>query len=129
MTDSSTQPPSAPEVLNLTPHPIRLVGDGAVVELAASGPPARVVLLPDRADGQVRIGCLVIPLKRTAASAEVTGLPEERPGILIIVARPVAEALPRRDDLVYPHDTVRDTVGAVVGCRSLARVDTSRAAR
>jgi hypothetical protein len=114
-------------VLNLTPHPIRLVGDDSVVQLATSGPPARVVLLPDRPDGQVRIDGLVVPLKRTAASAEVTGLPGARPGVLLIVARPVAETLPHRDDLVYPHDTVRDATGAVVGCRSLARVDTSRA--
>ncbi|WP_244252212.1 hypothetical protein [Micromonospora antibiotica] len=29
-------------------------------------------------------------------------------------ARPVAEALPERDDLVYPHGTVRDAEGVVV---------------
>lgn len=109
------------EVLNLTPHVVRLVGDDATVELAPAGPPARVVLRPDRADGVVRVGPLLVPLKRTAASEVVTGVPDPRPGVLLIVARPVAEALPHRDDLVYPHDTVRDADGVIVGCRSLAR--------
>lgn len=112
---------AAPEVVNLTPHVVRLVGDGAVVELAPAGPPARVVLRPDRTDAVVRIGPLAVPLKRTAASSQVTGVPQRRPGVLLIVARAVAEALPDRDDLVYPHDTVRDDRGVVVGCRSLAR--------
>lgn len=112
---------AAPEVVNLTPHVVRLVGDGVAVELAPAGPPARVVLRPDLADGQVRIGPLVVPLKRTSASPLVTGVPDRRPGVLFIVARAVAEALPDRDDLVYPHDTVRDERGVVVGCRSLAR--------
>lgn len=112
---------ATPEVLNLTPHVVRLVGEQTTVEVVPSGPPARLVLLPDRADGAVRVGSLVVPLKRTAASTQVVGVPEPRPGVLLIVARPVAEALPEREDLVYPHDTIRDASGAVVGCRSLAR--------
>ena len=117
----STEDGSAPAVVNLTPHVVRLVGDEITVELAPAGPPARVVLQPDQADGVVRVGPLAVPLKRTAASRVVTGVPERRPGMLLIVARPVAEALPERDDLVYPHDTVRNAEGMVVGCRSLAR--------
>ncbi|WP_434740706.1 hypothetical protein [Micromonospora sp. SH-82] len=109
------------EVVNLTPHVVRLVGDELTVEVPASGPPARVVLQPDVVDGAVRVGALVVPLKRTAASPVVVGVPEPRPGMLFIVARPVAEALAERGDLVYPHDTVRDAEGRVVGCRSLAR--------
>lgn len=112
---------TVPEVVNLTPHIVRLVGDGVTVELAPAGPPARVVLRPDRVDGAVRIGPLMVPLKRTAASPAVTGVPPRSPGVLLIVARAVAEALPDRDDLFYPHDTLRDDRGVVVGCRSLAR--------
>jgi hypothetical protein len=111
-----------PEVINLTPHVIRLISDTATVELPPAGPAARVVLLPDRNDGQIRIGPLLVPLKQTAASTHVTGLPDQQRGVLLIVARPVAEALPHRDDLLYPHDTVRDTSGIVIGCRSLGRV-------
>lgn len=110
---------------NLTPHPVRLLGaepgDGPAVELPPDGPPARLVLAPDEADGAVRVGDLVVPLVRTAATAEVTGLPEPRPGVLLIVARSAAEAFPDRDDLCYPHRMVRDGGGAVVGCRALGR--------
>jgi hypothetical protein len=120
--DDTTPDELQPEVINLTPHVIRLIGDTATVELPPAGPAARVVLLPDRHDGQIRIGSLLVPLKQTAASAEVTGLPEQRLGVLLIVARPVAEALPQRDDLLYPHDTIRDANGTVTGCRSLGRV-------
>jgi hypothetical protein len=112
---------AAPEVVNLTPHVVRLIGAETTVELLSAGPPARVVLRPDRDDGAVRIGPLLVPVKRTAASPLVTGVPDRRPGVVFIVARPVAEALPDRDDLFYPHDTVRDERGVVVGCRSLAR--------
>lgn len=109
------------ELVNLTPHVVRLIGDDATVELAPAGPPARLVLLPDQVDGFVQVGPVTVPLKRTAASSEVTGLPDPRPGVLFIVARALAEALPHRDDLVYPHDAVRDSAGVVIGCRSLAR--------
>lgn len=112
---------SGPGVVNLTPHVVRLVGDEAVVELVPAGPPARMALLADVDDGAVRVGPLLVPLKRTAASSAVTGVPAPCPGVLFIVARAVAEALSDRDDLVYPHDTVRSASGAVIGCRSLAR--------
>jgi hypothetical protein len=110
-----------PEVINLTPHVVRLVGETTIVELPPAGAPARVVLRPDRDDGVLRVGDLVVPLKRTAASSQVVGLPPRRSGVWIVVARAVAETLPDRDDLLYPHETVRDAAGVVVGCRSLAR--------
>ncbi|GAA0743605.1 hypothetical protein Drose_15105 [Dactylosporangium roseum] len=108
-------------MLNLTQHVVRLVGTGATVELRPAGPAARLMLEPDRDDGVLRVGPLVVPLKRTAASSQVVGVPPRRPGAWLIVARVVAEALPDRDDLLYPHDMVRNAAGMVVGCRSLAR--------
>ncbi|MET7426943.1 hypothetical protein [Dactylosporangium sp. NPDC005555] len=117
----SVEDDGASEVVNLTPHVVRLVGETVVVELPPVGPSARLVLQPDRDDGVLCIGDLVVPLKRTAASSQVVGLPPRRAGVWLVVARAVAEALPDRDDLLYPHDTVRDAAGVVVGCRSLAR--------
>jgi len=118
----ATDEVSTPDVVNLTPHVVRLIGeDGTVVELPPAGLPARLVLQPDQPDGAVRIGPLVVPLKRTAATPQVTDLPDHRPGVLLVVSRAVAEAFPERDDLVYPYDTVRDDQGVIVGCRSLAR--------
>jgi hypothetical protein len=108
-------------VRNLTPHPIHLVGESRTVVLPPSGPPARLVLAPDLPDGSVLIEGLSIPLVRTAATPIVVDLPDPEPGVLLIVARPVADALTDRKDLAYPHRAVRDEHGVVVGCRALGR--------
>jgi len=106
---------------NLTPHAVRLIGDTGAVELSPDGPPARLVLAADVADGHVEVDGVTIPLVRTAATTTLVGLPDPAPGVLLVVARPVAEAAALRDDLVYPHRTVRDADGNVVGCRALGR--------
>lgn len=62
-----------------------------------------------------------IPLVRTAATPTVVDLPDPEPGTLLIVARPVADAVTDRHDLAYPHRAVRDDRGVVVGCRALGR--------
>jgi len=108
-------------VRNLTPHPVRLVGPDGVVALPPDGPPARLVLAEDLPDGSVEIRGTVIPLVRTAATSAVTGLPDPVTGVLLIVARAVAEEFPDRDDLAYPHRATRDAKGAVTGCRALGR--------
>lgn len=114
-------PTGRPQVLNLTPHTIRIIIGEATLSVPPSGPLARIVLAPDVPDGTVTIEGHQVPIVRTAATPEVTCLPEPRQDVLLIVARAVAEALPDRQDLVYPHDTVRDDRGAVIGCRSLGR--------
>jgi hypothetical protein len=38
----------------------------------------------------------------------------------------VAEAVPDRDDLVFPDDIVRDATGAVIGCHALTAVSPAR---
>ncbi|MBI1758226.1 MAG: hypothetical protein HYR62_03230 [Actinobacteria bacterium] len=116
----TTQPPT-PTVRNLTPHAVHLLGPDTVVELPPAGPPARLVLAPDQPDGEIRVGDLTVPLVRTAATPTVTGLPDPESGVLLIVARPVAEAFPHRDDLAYPHQVVRDEHGVIIGCRALGR--------
>lgn len=67
------------------------------------------------------IGGMSIPLVRTAATPTVVDLPDPEPGTLLIVARPVADAVTDRHDLAYPHRAVRDDRGVVVGCRALGR--------
>lgn len=52
----------------------------------------------------------------------VTGLPPRTDGVLCIVSRLVAQACPRRPDLVFPHTLVRGADGRSVGCRVLARL-------
>jgi hypothetical protein len=70
------------------------------MELPPAGPPTRLVLAPDVPDGEVVVGSVSVPLVRTSATPVIVGLPDPEPGVLLIVARPVAEADPHRDDLV-----------------------------
>ena len=60
----------------------------------------------------------IIPLTKTKMG-EVENLPEEKEGIIYIVSRIVAEALPHRKDLYFPNESVRNEKGQIVGCRSL----------
>lgn len=108
-------------IRNLTPHTIRLVGGERALELPPDGPAARVALAADVPDGAVEIDGLMMPLVRTAATTTVVDLPDPEPGTLLLVARPVAEAVAARQDLAYPHLTVRDENGVVMGCRALGR--------
>jgi len=108
-------------LVNLTPHTVRILTVNGVLELPPDGPPARLVLAPDVPDGMIQIADHPVPLVRTAATPEITGLPAERSDTLLLVARVIAEALPDRDDLVYPHVTVRNEHGLVTACRSLGR--------
>jgi hypothetical protein len=50
----------------------------------------------------------------------VTGLPDATDFRRYIVSQIVADALPDRDDLLVPHDIIRDAAGQVVGCRGFS---------
>ncbi len=110
------------EVRNLTPHAVRLVGETDVVELPPEGVVPRVTLTTEERIGEVVVHGLAVPLLCTASGGEVTGLPDEVPGVLLIVARAVAQARPQRRDLVFPHLAVRDENGVIVGCRALGQL-------
>lgn len=56
------------------------------------------------------------------ASSEVENLPQEEGNVFLIISRTVAEAVPERNDLIIPNDTVRDENGRIVGCKSFARI-------
>jgi hypothetical protein len=109
-------------LVNLTPHPVHLIGEHGTVELPLASSPARLVLAPDEPLDEIQIGPLTVPIVRTSSTVVVTGLPDPATGVLLIVARAVATALPDRHDLAYPHDAVRDHNGVVIGCRALGVV-------
>ena len=50
---------------------------------------------------------------------EVTGLPPEEEGVVLVVSGLVRAALPEREDLASPGGLVRDEKGRVVGCTHL----------
>lgn len=112
-------------LVNLTPHPVVLVGPGGqrwTVEPDPRGP-ARCAV------GRVRLRSLwvdgapfLIPVNATVMG-DVYGLPEPEDGVVYIVARPVAENVRGlRPDVLTLDELVRDERGVVVGARALAEV-------
>lgn len=49
-------------------------------------------------------------------------LPKQQEGVLYIVSRITAEALPNRDDLLMVDGTVRDDDGRIIGCTGFAQL-------
>lgn len=99
------------KIVNLTPHPIRIV-NSEVREIPSSGVVriSEVTIQVGDVDG--------IPLvRKTYGQAE--GLPEPQPDTLYIVSTMVRAAHPERTDLASPGDLVRDEQGNVIGCRNL----------
>lgn len=128
------------ELINLTPHPIRIydvttpdkiddVNQGLIGVIQPSGKTARVgendlgttewVSYETYTDGAFRI-----PVELIEYSA-IYGLPRPKDGVRLIV--PLVTALAalaagdRRDDFLIPYHQVRNGDGTVVGCRLLAQ--------
>jgi len=110
---------------NLTSHPVDIHGETAHLTLPPEANATPRIIETSTARGTVDLNGLTVPLLQVTAS-HVSGLPAPEQGILLVVARVVAEAAPERDDLVVPYEPVRDPQGAVVGCRSLARIVVAR---
>jgi len=104
-------------IVNLTPHPVTLVtanGDEVVIQ-----PEATPVRLPAETypDGEIN----GIPVVREALGDADDVLPSPQPGVVYVVARPVAERASHRTDLVVPTNVERVN-GKPVRARALARV-------
>ena len=102
-------------VINLTPHPVRVILSGEEKVFPPSG---QVVRLREevRETGMLIEGIPVVEKKMAGLE-----LPPLQPGVFYIVSLAVAQVA-RRPDLLVPDDLVRDEKGQVVGCRRLARI-------
>ena len=104
------------KILNLTPHPINIIGENEeeVTTIKPSGTPVRLKATTIPAGNHAGIN-----LTRTVFG-EPEGLPEQKIGTLIIVSQLIKSALPTRTDLAVPAEVVReDKSGRIVGCKSL----------
>ena len=100
---------SMPEVVNLTPHSINVVGHG---EIPPSGLVARVTTKV------VPAGNIAgLPIVRTEFG-QVTNLPEIA-GVYFVVSSIVKSAA-NRENLLVPGELVRDDKGNITGCKSLS---------
>src|SRR5690554_1022699 len=111
-------------IRNLTPHPVTLILDGRTVTLPPDGAPPRVSTTETPA-GAVAVDGAQVPIVQVG-TGDLDGLPDQQPGVWLIVSRTVAEAAPHRRDLVIPHGLVRDDAGRVVGCSALGQVPPAR---
>ena len=105
------------EIINLTPHEIKLLPDEATcISIPASGIIARVAT-QSKTVGEIN----GIPVKETVFG-EVENLPDPQDGIVYLVSSLVAQRCRDRRDVFVPNESVRDSEGRIIGCRSLGRV-------
>ena len=107
------------DLINLTPHEVRLVGeDGKTAMVFPSQGAIRLLEERERVDTlSLEDGEVPIFKKRFSGGAD---LPPEKAGTLYIVSLPIAQAYPGRRDFLVPDQLVRDKEGRVVGAKALA---------
>jgi hypothetical protein len=105
-------------LVNLMPHDLVLIDGVHRFVLAQSGQVARV----DQhvvEETLLNVPGGVLPLA-TVRYGTVSGLPAQRPDVLLVVSRAVAAEV-ARTDLVFPDLEIRDEHHRVIGCQRLAR--------
>lgn len=105
-------------IINLTPHAVNLYNSrtGNFDTITPSGVVARV--------SATTVSCGVIGDYNVTATSygEVENLPEPQEGTIYIVSSLVAQRAPSRTDVFIPNESVRDSEGRIIGCKSLGRV-------
>ncbi|GAA0719405.1 hypothetical protein Drose_05730 [Dactylosporangium roseum] len=114
-------------IINLTPHPMH-VYSSTCPDRIVPGAVEPVVILPP-CDRPPRLGETEIGRVRPVDGVPVVdirfgggeGLPAPERGVWLVVSRPVAMVNRDRDDLLVPHEVVRDLDGRTLGCRAFGR--------
>lgn len=121
------------QIVNLTPHPIHVYAPDMpdtvtgehrpILTIPPSGAVARIETTRSAATCTVTVDGVPVPVS-VSAYGYITGLPEMRPGVWLLVAPPVATELrlSARDDLLVVDRPVRNWEGTVVGCRGFGQV-------
>ena len=110
---------SAPTFVNLTPHEVRIHSELGDMSWPSSG----VARIEDYAQPVAPLGG--VPAVELA-TGEVVGLPDPAPGVVYIVSRVLAGAVPDRRDVVFPFGEIRDDAGRIVAVSALARFQQNR---
>lgn len=110
------------KIVNLTPHSINFVtAEGEpLMTVAPSGQLARVTAKTVNT-GEVTVGEVTLPVTGTTYG-EVEGLPAPEEGTIYVVSSLVASRVPDRPDVFIPNESVRDSAGRIVGCKSLGHI-------
>jgi hypothetical protein len=113
-------------LVNCTPHPIRLLagepGAERILDLPPSGAVARAAEQRQQV-GTVEAGGVSLPVYEVSYGG-LEGLPEPAPGTVYLVSAIAARAAAGagRQDCLVTADPVRDDQGRITGARALARV-------
>ena len=103
-------------IINLTPHDITIISAAGNSVFPATGKVARVAV------NSSEIGNVAgIPVMKNFYS-DVEGLPDPEKDTCYLVSKIVADAVPDRDDVLIPNDSVRDENGRIIGCRNFAHI-------
>lgn len=99
-------------LVNLTPHPVNVILDGQ----------DPITILPSGVVPRCSAANTVIaPGFTQSILGDVTGLPDQQDGILLIVGALIRTACPDRDDLIGPDTSptgaVRNDAGQIIGVR------------
>ena len=101
------------EIINLTPHEIRVILGSEKITFPASG---QIALVEEK---RKPLGFVVaekeIPLNRISYG-EIEGLPDFTEGTIYLVSRVVLAAAKGRKDLVAPGNMIRKDDGTIAGC-------------
>ena len=108
------------EIINLTPHTVTYIHDDGTKEEFPSQGVARAAVQTEELG--IRDGYRIT---KSTFGAPVN-LPEPREGVFLIVSLATANAAVQygrtTDDLLLTNDAVRDSSGAIVGCKAFAVV-------
>lgn len=106
-------------IVNLTPHALTLHGlhgDGGVLNVPPSGQVARLAVTRQPL-APITVGGVTLPVNRPTLG-DITGLPDARQGVVLVVSALVAEAA-NRPDVMSPGELIRDADGVIIGARGL----------
>lgn len=102
------------KLINLTPHPIVLIGDSMTAEIKPSGL-ARCKVTTEKVS-EIN----GFPVNKNSYS-QVIGLPKPEKDTVYIVSALVAKAVNgKRDDCIVVDQTVRNEQGQIIGCKGFA---------
>ncbi len=106
------------KIVNLTPHAVNFVNSDNVVvrTIGASGVVARVSTATKTIDSIDDIPVTITEF------GTIENLPEPATDRIFIVSSLVAQRCTDRQDVFIPNESVRDTQGRIIGCRSLGRI-------
>ena len=108
---------------NLTPHALKVrTLNGTYITIAPDVRGAARVIYDRLPPEQVQINGHEVTVAVAGSPREIIGLPEAEEGVVLIVAKAVADAAPaHRGDIVSPGRLIRDEDGTVIGCDGLTR--------